>query len=142
MKKILYLTFAIVFFIVCFYFFRPVKRADVSYEDMELTQIDTLPEVIDVGVIPIDTVIYRTVGLKNIGEHKLYVKHIETKCSCVKVKSKREPVAKNDTFWIYLEIRPNSTGYFSKKVSVYGNITRNPATFIVRGDVYLKRRDE
>lgn len=142
MNKLIYISVFIVSLAIGFYFLNDtsgVQKQDGSTRSMKTTTMDSLPQTVDVGKVPLDTVLTQTVTLKNTGSYPLIIKNVSSECGCVSASFEKKPIPVDSTGLVTLTVKPQSHGYFFKKVQVFTNTPLSPGTFTVKGFVSIKR---
>lgn len=75
-------------------------------------------------------------SLKNEGMFPLLIKDVSASCGCLTVNYQKEPLKTGKTLKIHVTISPESSGFFQKTISVYGNMENSPIVFQIKGTAY------
>lgn len=142
MTKLIYILVFAVGLIIGFYFLNDTSGGDKKGSNtgsVKKTTMDSLPEFVDVGKIPLDTVLTETVVVKNTGKSALVINEVSSECGCVSASFEQKPIPVDSVGLITLTVKPQKHGYFFKKVQVFTNTPVSPATFTVKGFVMINR---
>lgn len=142
MNKLIYISVFVVGLIVGYFYLHDdpgSQKQESSARSMKTTTMDSLPEFIDVGKVPLDTVLTQAVILRNTGKYPLVIKDVRTECGCVAASFDKKPVPVDSAGLITLTVTPQKHGYFLKKVHVFTNTPASPATFTVKGFISINR---
>lgn len=142
MSKLIYILVFLVALIVGCFFLNDVSddyEQDRIARSENKTTMDSLPEFIDIGKVPLDTILIQTVAIRNSGKHALVIREVSAECGCVSANFEKKPIPVDSVGVITLTVKPQGYGYFFKKVQVFTNTPVSPATFTVKGFVKLDR---
>ena len=79
---------------------------------------------------------------KNAGKQPIIIKNVESTCGCTTPEWSKTPVLPGKEGFVSAEFDPlDRTGAFSKQIMVFNNITNEPITLEIRGDVIPKTKE-
>ena len=77
----------------------------------------------------------------NSNQSPLVIVNVKASCGCTSPTWTKEPVAPGKTGQIKVKYNTNITGIFTKTVTVYTNLDKNPVLLTIRGEVKRRHRD-
>ena len=71
--------------------------------------------------------------IKNIGIQPLVLYQVNASCGCTQVDWDKQPICPGKLAKVKVELNIDKTGFFSKRIEVYGNIKSSPLTLKISG---------
>jgi len=71
--------------------------------------------------------------ITNTGNHPFVINRVSASCGCTNVNWEKRPVDPGQTATISVNMTPDETGYFSKKIDVHCNIKKTPIRLMLNG---------
>lgn len=100
-----------------------------------ITEVSVVQSVINVGIIPEDSIKYARFILRNIGAAKLKVLNIEPDCHCTMAEIDSSFVKDENEIYIRAAFDNKITGTFQRTIKVFLNTNDSPKILTLRGRV-------
>ncbi|MBD5187021.1 MAG: DUF1573 domain-containing protein [Bacteroidales bacterium] len=98
--------------------------------------------LVEVGVIPTDTIVEGVMLIRNTGDAPLVIKRIFAECGCTTPSSPKDPILPGE--WGEIKVRFNSKGRppgeFRKVLRIRSNADNSRELFYIRGTVRRQYR--
>lgn len=95
-----------------------------------------LPEtIIDLNLIPLDSIWNGEINIKNIGANNFIIYNINTSCGCVAVSIPNKIVPPDSICLIQIKVSPQTEGIFVQRIGIMCNIENSPLVFSIKGKI-------
>lgn len=115
------------------------KQAIIGVEPATSNEILTAVELeqteIEIDGLKVDKVSETVFVLKNVGHKPLLISDILASCGCTIPKWEKKPILPGKQTEIKINVKPDSSGYFQKTITVYLNTEKGIVRLIVKGQV-------
>ncbi len=138
--KIKYFVVLLLVFIGSFFLSYFLKNSEIVQKLFNSnTTIKFNKPTFDFGDIPAEKEVVTCFVYKNIGEHALKIKNIQSSCGCTIPKWSREKLRQGKKDSIMVMYDAETYGYFSKAIYIFSNAESSPDALYIEGNVVEKK---
>lgn len=136
MKKIIYWTSAILLGAVIGYFSAPFFKNKSLHLNFK-RQTSILFDSLELNLGTLNSNQSKKVKFKflNRGKYPLVIYNVKATCGCSSPEWPKTTIKPNESGYITVLYEATSSGFFNKKLIVYGNFIENPITLTIFGNV-------
>lgn len=117
-------------------FLQMIEGKDVSGGNIEVmkTVVDMDRVSASLGSFDWQTEQKVTFPIKNVGNNRLIIEHVNTSCGCISVTYSKEPVLPGEIINLEVTYKAEKSEYFNKTISVYCNAETSPIILDINGN--------
>ena len=133
MKKIIYVFIGLILVIASAFIARKIK-SNIG-ETTDLTEVQVVNKIINIGNRNINEPSIATFEIKNTGKYDLVIQNIATDCHCTVPTWNTDPSPPGESLMVEVAYDNHMAGFFQQAITVELNAINSPVLLIMRGNI-------